>query len=274
MTSHADMPQAWSLDRVPWAAIDRTQIRQREDLFYLVAAASFIEIASELYTRNLMHYYARDLAVLGWLESRWEKDEVRHGRVLRDYVAQVWPEFDWALAYAGFLADYAPQCTVDAYEPTPALELIARCVVETGTSSFYAALAAQSPDPVLAGIALRIRADEINHYKHFLQFFRKYNAVKPVGRRRILGVLWRRALEARNGDADCALRHVYQVRQATAVPAKSEFRLLCAQLARQVRRHYPVTIAVKMLLKPLDLPAMVDRIIHKPLSFALLKILQ
>ena len=258
----------WDLNQVPFSDIDLTAIKEQEDLFYMVTAASFVEIAADLYTDNLIRYFNDNADVVHWLENSWKPEEVRHGHVLRDYVRHVWPEFDWDRAYAEFFADYSRICTVDAFEPSRSLEMVARCVVETGTSTFYQSLAAQTSEPVLTGIANRIRTDEINHYKHFYRYFRMYHAIEPPGRLRILGALKRRILEARNSDAECALWHVYSVRETAAGPDKVKFRALCNRLSKRVQRHYPVTMAAKMLLRPLDLPAVVARAIQGPVARA------
>jgi hypothetical protein len=46
-------------------------------------------------------------------------------------------------------------------------EMIARCVVESGTSSYYTAIRDACDEPVLEEIAGRIAADEYRHYKLF-----------------------------------------------------------------------------------------------------------
>jgi hypothetical protein len=62
--------------------------------------------------------------------------------------------------------------------------MISRCVVESGTSSYYSAMRDASEEPLLREIAGRIAADEYRHYKLFydtlhaqpepdLSFFRK-----------------------------------------------------------------------------------------------------
>ncbi len=256
----------WTLDQIPFQDIDRSNTRGREDLFYVVAAASFVEIAADLYTDNLIQYFDGDDEVIDWLENRWKPEEVRHGHVLRAYIGHVWPEFDWRQAYSAFYADYAPRCTMDEFEKSRCLEMAARCVVETGTATFYQALSQQTTEPVLAGIAARIRADEIGHYKYFYRYFRRYNASEAPGRLRIMGAIKRRMLEARNDDAECALWHAFIVRRPEATPDKAAFRALRAQLGRQVRRHYPVSMATKMLLKPLDLPEPVMRLLQGPVA--------
>jgi hypothetical protein len=45
--------------------------------------------------------------------------------------------------------------------------MIARCVVESGTSSFYSAIRDASAEPVLKEVAGRIAADEFRHYRLF-----------------------------------------------------------------------------------------------------------
>ena len=45
--------------------------------------------------------------------------------------------------------------------------MIARCVVESGTSSYYSAIRDATEEPVLKEIAGRVAADEYRHYKLF-----------------------------------------------------------------------------------------------------------
>ncbi len=260
----------WNLDTVPYANIDLGQVQQREDLFYLVTAASFVEIAADLYADNLVHYFDDNADSVDWLEDHWKPEEMRHGRVLRDYAAQVWPQFDWERAYAAFFADYSRRCTIEGLEPTHCLEMAARCVVETGTSTFYESLALQTSEPVLSVIAGLIRADEINHYKHFYHYFRQYQDSIPTSRMKVFGALRRRLLEARNSDAETALWHVYAAhRSGTAKSVNdTDFKTLREQLSQQVRRHYPISMAAKMLLKPLDLPPAISRILQGPVARA------
>jgi hypothetical protein len=47
--------------------------------------------------------------------------------------------------------------------------MIARCVVESGTSSYYTAIKDATDEPVLKEIAGRIAADEFRHYKLFFE---------------------------------------------------------------------------------------------------------
>lgn len=174
----------WSLADVPYGAIDPQKIVADTDWFYLLAGASFVEILSDLYTRNLVSYYADDEEAVAWLETEWQPEEMQHGRALRQYVETVWPDFDWEWAFAGFRQDYTPYCRTELLGPSRALEMAERCVVETGTSSFYAMIQAASPEPVLAQLASRIRNDEVHHYKYSTGFFVIIRSRKttPAGR--------------------------------------------------------------------------------------------
>src|SRR6201999_1885886 len=54
-------------------------------------------------------------------------------------------------------------------------EMIARCVVESGPSSYYAAIRDATDEPVLKEIAGRISSDEYRHYKLFYEVLQNQN---------------------------------------------------------------------------------------------------
>ncbi len=76
--------------------------------------------------------------------------------------------------YRSFLAEFTRFCSVDQLAETRALEMAARCVVETSTAAFYRALSELRLEPVLRQIISEISADEVRHYKHFYRFFLRY----------------------------------------------------------------------------------------------------
>ena len=59
----------WSLDDIPWHMICHEVVAQIEGLFYLVASASLMESATDLYTENLIDYFSDDEEVTSWLEK-------------------------------------------------------------------------------------------------------------------------------------------------------------------------------------------------------------
>ena len=64
MLQSANAPTKWDLGTIPWEQLDVSLVRDREDLFYLVTAASFIEIAADLYSNNLAQYFNGDQEIV------------------------------------------------------------------------------------------------------------------------------------------------------------------------------------------------------------------
>ena len=257
---------AWKLEDIPLDTIDLDRIRGREDMKYLLAAASFIEIASDTYAGNLAEYFMDEPDIAAWLSEQWEVEEIQHGRALRAYVAKVWPEFDWQTAYDSFFVEYAKLCGVEGYESTRGLEMAARCVVETGTSTAYRAIRDFADEPVLARLAENIRNDEVRHYKHFLKFFDRYDARERNGRLRVLSSLKNRLVESCHSDFEIGLWHAFlQCHPGERRDGKS-FARMQSGIVRKVRAHYPADQAIRMLLKPLRLPAVLSSLIQPMLT--------
>jgi hypothetical protein len=252
---------SWSMDAGPYRALAREQIDDDALLFYILASASFVEITSDIYTRNLVEFFRDDREIVEWLELDWEKEELQHGTALRRYVQIVWPEFDWDGAYRSFLAEFTRFCSVDQLASTRALEMAARCVVETGTAAFYRALSELSPDPVLRQIASEISADEVRHYKHFYRFFLRYRERERPSRAAVLRTLWRRIREVDGEDAFYAFKHVHLGRHPNTGFQSRDYDAFRSSLRSLAKRHFPYDMATKMLLKPLDLSAPVGRLV-------------
>src|SRR5713226_2233047 len=200
--------QHWSLDDIPWHAIRHDWGAQAETFFYLVASASLMESATDLYTENLVDFFAGDEEVTSWLEQYWLPEELQHGQALRRYVEVAWPEFDWEPARGRFVEEFRPFCD-SALEPTRALEMASRCVVEMGTASYYRTLSHASPEPVLTVLTRYIAEDEVRHYKHFYRFFRRYRDAETPSRAAVLAALWRRLRMTGGDDSFIVLKHVY-----------------------------------------------------------------
>lgn len=259
-----EMP--WRIEDIDLTRIDRQRAAANEDLLLLLCAASFIESGSDLYTSNLSQFFDDDPEVSAWLNAEWEHEELQHGRALKAYIAYVWPEFDWDLAFANFFEEYSKTCSLEAFEKTRALEMVARCVVETGTATLYRAINECSDEPVLKEITDNIRTDEVRHYKHFFRYFKKYNKVEGNGRLAVLGALTRRVLEIKNEDSEIALRHVFAVRYPERAGDSAYCRERTARVNALVRRNLSADMCVKMLLKPLELPAKIQPGLHYPLT--------
>jgi rubrerythrin len=250
---------SWSMEDIPYHALAHDRVRDDRRLFYIVASASFIESASDVYTDNLVRFFHDDGEIVAWLRQHWEPEERQHGAALRRYVRTAWPDFDWEAAYRTFVADYSPLCAVDRLAGTRALEMAARCVVETGTAAFYRMLSQASEEPVLRGLAARIGADEVRHYKHFYRWFRRYRAIEQPSQLAVLRTLWSRATDVESEDALCAYKALLLGLTPGATFRRRDYEAHRAAVLTLAKQHLPRDMAIKMLLKPLGLGPTVGR---------------
>ncbi|MGK2870960.1 MAG: ferritin-like domain-containing protein [Alphaproteobacteria bacterium] len=257
---HRQGEASWSVCEIPYHQLVRDRIKEDIQLLYLLASASFIEITSDLYTRNLVEFFGGDHETVGWLEQRWEPEELQHGVALKRYVQAAWPDFDWDAAYRSFFTEFSPICSMEALAPTGALVMAAQCVVETGTSSFYTMLAQIDREPVLTHLATRIRGDEVRHYKHFYRYFRKYCERERPGRIAVLGTLLKRAAAVHSEEALIAFKHVHATQNPGAEFRKSDYASYRDCVRRMAKDHFPMEMAMKLMLKPLGLGGVAGRI--------------
>ena len=250
---------SWSIEDIPYDRLARELVRDDRQLFYIVASASFIESASDIYTDNLVAFFHDDAEIVTWLKQQWEIEELQHGAALKRYVQTAWPDFDWEAAYRTFLAEYLPFCVVDRLAGTRALEMAARCVVETGTAAFYRMLSELSEEPVLRELAGRISADEVRHYKHFYRGFRRYRALEQPSRLAVARTLWSRSAEVESEDALSAYKAIFLGLNPDAAFQRSDYEAYRAASLSLAKQHIPHEMAIKMLLKPLELSPMVGR---------------
>ncbi|HTN87782.1 MAG TPA: ferritin-like domain-containing protein [Sorangium sp.] len=253
------MPERAWLKSIDFGAVDAAQVSRDPLLFSLLATASFTETTSHVYTRNLVEYYEGEAEIVRWLKEEWEPEELQHGRALRSYVQTVWPDFDWERAYAAFFAEYSRHCSMDGLQPTRALEMVARCVVETGTSTYYRAVHEYVGEPVLRQIAGNISRDEARHYSHFYNFFRGLDEREKNSRTAILRTIFRRLAMIRKDDGYIAFRHVFKVRFPETPFTNAHYIRFNDQMRSMYRSFYPFPMASRMLVRPLGLPPRLER---------------
>ena len=254
---HSAGTASWAIDDIPYHTLASRRIDHDEQLFQLVASASFIKL-TKAHARNLPVFSGRqrDRRVAGAGVGK-RGTAARQGT--ERYVRAAWPDFDWDTAYQDFLAEYAPLCTVDRFSATKALEMAARCVVETGTATFYRALSACCQEPVLQCLAAKIADDEIRHYKHFYRYFLRYRSQEQTSRMAVLRTLWNRAVDVDREDALCAFKAVFRARHPAARFHIGDYEIWRDGIIQLLNPHFPRTMAIKMLFKPLRLPALVER---------------
>ena len=252
-------PHPWLIDQIAFDRIAHERIAGEETWFYVLAAASFVESLADLYTHNLLDHMKDDPEASQWLRERWEPEELQHGRALRRYVEAVWPAFDWETAFDGFCTDYRPYCKPELLEPMRALEMVARCVVETGTSGLYGLLQQISPEPVLTTLTGHIRDDEVGHYKYFYRAFLRYRELERPSRWQVARVIRQRLGEIGQEDAYLALKNAHAVRNPGQKFSPQDFQRFQHTAGHWARARYPYEMTVKMLVKPLRLPGLVNR---------------
>ena len=188
----------WSLADVPWDTFDPTKVDP--DILRIVKAASMVEINADDYVRYLERVFAQDSELLGAI-SHWGEEEAQHGNALARWAKLADPDFDFAAARAAFAAGFRIDTNVDrSIRGSRTGELVARCIVETGTSSFYAALAEATDEPVLRYICRKIAADELRHYKLFYDGAKQYQKSEGISAWGRLKVALGRIIESEDDE--------------------------------------------------------------------------
>lgn len=169
---------AWTLDDIAWDQFDPTKVNPH--ILQVVKAAAMVERNAADYTTYLGNVFRDDPAFKAYADD-WRREEEQHGDALGRWAEMADSSFNFMASFKCFTDGYKIQ--LDASESVRGSltgELIARCIVETGTSSFYSALRDACDEPVLKDICHRIAGDEFRHYKFFLTTMRAYQKKENV----------------------------------------------------------------------------------------------
>jgi len=159
--------QHWSLQDIDFSKFDASKVDP--ETLQAVKAASLVEYNAADYVAYLSKVFGGDPAIMADIE-RWGSEEIQHGTALAAWAKCADPSFDFDAAFARFRAGYKLPLDVSAsVRGSRVGEMIARCVVESGTSSYYSAIRDATDEPVLKDIATRIAADEFRHYRLFYE---------------------------------------------------------------------------------------------------------
>lgn len=163
---------AWTLDSIPWADFDPSAVT--DDLLQVIKTAALVERNGADYGRYLTNVFADDPAFCAAADA-WAAEEEQHGLALGRWAELADPAFNFNAAFERFTGMYRiPVDSEQSVRGSRTGELCARCVVETGTSSFYSAIRDAVKEPVLRDICKKIAADEFRHYKLFSEQMRRY----------------------------------------------------------------------------------------------------
>jgi rubrerythrin len=169
----------WTLDQIPWDRFDAGKVDP--EILRIVKAASLVEQNGGDYAQYLCGVFHDDPDFQA-VARRWGAEEIQHGQALGRWAELADPDFDHAAAARRFTAGYRVDLDArSSVRGSRSGELVARCIVETGTSSYYTALAEAVEEPVLKAICIRIAADELRHYKLFYANMKRYLEAERLG---------------------------------------------------------------------------------------------
>jgi rubrerythrin len=170
----------WKVADLPWDRFEPSSLDS--ETLAVIKAASLVEFGGDKYARYLCNVFADDPAFQQAAKD-WAVEEVRHGEALGRYAELADPTFDFRSAFARFESGYGFNLeAAESVRGSKSGELIARCVVETGTSSYYTAIADATGEPLLKAICRNIASDELRHYKLFYTYLKQYLEREALGR--------------------------------------------------------------------------------------------
>ena len=131
-------------------------------------------------------------------------------------------------------------------------ELIARCMVETGTSSYYTALADATAEPVLEQVCRLIAADEYRHFKLFYDHMKRYLGREKISMPRRVRIAAGRITESEDDELAFAF---HCGNDAEGVPY-DHARCIAAYMGRAMSfyRYKHIERSMGMVLKSVGLP--------------------
>jgi rubrerythrin len=192
----------WRIDDVAWQGFAAERLDPA--VVPLVKAAAMVERNGTDYAVYLNNVF-RDDPEFARAADAWSVEEVQHGDALGRWAMLAEPGWDYLAAFARFREGYRiPLQAETSVRGSRTGELIARCMVETGTSSYYSALSEATTEPVLKSICQHIAADEHRHYKLFYTHLKKYLELDGISTFQRLRIALGRIVETEDDELACA----------------------------------------------------------------------
>ncbi len=240
----------WRIDDVGWERFDAARVDPL--IVPLVKAAAMVERNGTDYAVYLNRVFPDDPDFRRAADN-WSVEEVQHGDALGRWAMLADPSWDYAAAFARYRAGYALPLDADAsVRGSRTGELIARCMVETGTSSYYTALAESTEEPVLQEVCRLIAADEYRHFKLFYDHMRRYLGRERIGLLRRLRIALGRVGESEDDE----LAFAYHCGNEPETVRYDHGRCIASYMSGAIGfyRYRHVERGVGMILKAVGLP--------------------
>lgn len=229
----------WQEDDIPWHRFDASRVD--DDLVKLIKAAGLVELNAPVYAAYLCNVFHGD-AGFAALAKDWADEEVKHGRTLARYAKLADPDFDFDDAFKRFTGGFQVPVEVSrSVRGSLTGEILARCVVETGTSSHYTAIRRATDEPLLRELCRNLAADELRHYKTFWEFSKELRAREGVGLVRRARVVIGRVAEAQDEEL------AYAFHSANEKPGTFNPRRANEAYAGNAYRLYPPYLVERMV---------------------------
>ncbi len=238
------MSEHWTLADIPWDQFDASKVDP--ELNKVVRAAALVEFGGNHYADYLCKVFADDAEFCA-IAREWAKEEVQHGNALAKWATLADPTYNLDDKYDAFRKGYSLNLDLDtSVRGSRAGELVARCMVETGTSSYYTAMAETTDEPVLKLVCQHIAADELRHYKLFYTHLKRYLDKEPLSLYRRLKVAVGRIAESEDDE----LAYAYYAANNTGEAYEREkFSKAYMRRAFGFYRHHHIERAMGMIFK-------------------------
>lgn len=193
----------WDMNEIDYTKIDRSKVT--EDLIKVVKAAALVEYNAVAYSAYLERVFADDPEFQA-MSRCWATEEVQHGKSLGKWAESVDPSWSLEEAMAKFRAGYQIEHINNdtSIRGSRTGEMVARCMVETGTSSYYSAIGMSTDEPVLKEICAKIAGDEFRHYKLFYDTLNRYVKKEGMSRFNRLKIALGRIAESEDDELSYA----------------------------------------------------------------------
>jgi hypothetical protein len=238
----------WTLDEIPWDRFDRSMLDA--EIVRIVKAASVVEYNGGAYAHHLCRIFSDD-PDFQKAARRWGEEEIQHGKALAGWAKLADPNFDFDVAFGRFQAGYQVDFDCDvSRRGSRSGEMIARCMVEVATSSYYTALRDAAREPVLKEICRNIAADEFRHYKLFYQNLTHCLARERIGLWSRLRIAARRIAESEDDELAYAY---YAANETERSYDRHYFKRAYVRRAYALCREHHVAHGITLIFKAVGL---------------------
>jgi len=187
------MSAKWEFEDINWSLFDPQKMDP--ETVRIIKAGSVIEHNGSDYGLYLKGVFEGDALLLKEIET-WSQDEIKHGKVLAQWVKLADPSYDFEERFKAYVEGFPVDIHAkESIRGSRGAELLTRCMVEIGTSSFYSAVKDATDEPLLKHICTKIAADELRHYKLFYTHYLRYQKQEKIPFRKRLEIALGRLFE-------------------------------------------------------------------------------